>query len=89
MPLYDFTCPTCNTVFEALAGVEKTSLECRAEGCGGLATRQMPATHSFSVIQATHLRSKKLKAGTIHSHGDKPKTPGKISVGYGTTNFSS
>lgn len=87
--LFDFSCPACGVVFEALCDREQQELPCRAEGsCAGMAERQIPATTSFTVITPTHLRSKPLKAGTVHSHGPRPKSPGKISVGYGTTNFS-
>lgn len=84
MPLYDFNCPTCGTQFEAMSSASTETIACRGEGCSGAATRQMPKTHSFNLIQATHLNSKKLKAGSIHSHGDRPKTPGKIQSGYGS-----
>ena len=80
MPLYDFSCPRCEKTFEARAQVEERVKRC--EECGTEAARCMPVTHSFSLIQATHLKSKKHKAGYIHTHGDKPKTPGKIQVGY-------
>lgn len=88
--LFDFSCPACGFVFEALCDPEQREMNCRAEGaCAGIAERQIPVTTSFTTIQATHLKSKQYKAGFVHSHADKPKTPGKIQVGYGTTNHSS
>lgn len=87
MPLYDFSCHRCEKTFEARAQYEERTKRC--EECGTEAERMIPATHSFSTIQVTHKKSLKLKAGYVHSHGDKPKTPGKIQVGYGSTNFSS
>lgn len=88
--LFDFNCATCGETFEALVQPENTEITCRGtDGCSGVAIRLMPATTSFTLIQATHNKSLKLKAGFVHSHGDRPKTPGKIQVGYGTTNHSS
>lgn len=89
--LFDFSCPLCGETFEALCEREQTEMPCRREEapCEGSATRQIPVTTSFTKIQATHTKSKKLKAGYQHTHADRPKTPGKISVGYGTTNHSS
>ena len=88
MPLYDFHCPSCDARFETIVPSTEETVACQGEGCTGKADRLMPAGHSFLVIQATHLKSKALKAGYVHSHADKPKTPGKISIGYGTKNHS-
>ena len=84
MPLYDFHCPACDSDFEALAKVSAETIPCQTEGCAGEAVKRLSGTHTFSVIQATHLHSLKRKAGYVHSHGDRPKTPGKIQVGYGS-----
>lgn len=87
--LFDFQCETCGCQFEALVQPEEKSVKCRNETpCEAAAERLVPATTSFTVIQATHGKSKKLKAGFVHSHGDRPKSKGKISIGYGTTNHS-
>ena len=82
MPLYDFTCSACHYEFEAIVPSSEETTKCREGTCEGTAGRHTPATHSFSLIQATHLKSKKLKAGHVHTHGDRPKTPGKIQVGW-------
>lgn len=86
--LFDFSCPACGETFEALCDREQTEMPCRAEeaqACAGIAVRQIPVTTSFVKIQATHTKSKKLKAGFVHTHGDRPRTPGKIQVGYSGT----
>jgi len=80
MPLYDFHCDSCDTTFEALTQSNAVAIACHQEGCNGSAVKLMPAPHSFNVIQATHNKSKFLKAGGIHLK--RPKTPGKIQVGY-------
>lgn len=36
MPLYDFRCRACGTVFEAMAGMDEAEKDCR---CGGTADR--------------------------------------------------
>ncbi len=35
---------------------------------------------SFHVIVPTHRTSKKIKAGYVHSHGDRPAEKGSVSV---------
>lgn len=77
MILYDFVCTHCNTVFEDLVPSGTTEALC---ACNYTAFRMMPAPKTFTAIVPTSLHSKKRKAGFVHSHGDRPKTPGKIQV---------
>lgn len=80
MPLYDFSCDRGHS-FEAIVKTDITQLACTESGCYDIATRHMPATKSFTTIVATTKTSKKYKAGYQHTH-NRPKTPGKIQVGY-------
>jgi len=79
MPIYDFICPKCTKTFERILPSNCLTAECE---CGDSAVRQMPAPKIFTTIIPTTMTSKKNKAGYQHSHGDRPKTPGKIQVGY-------
>lgn len=89
--LFDFSCPTCGETFEALCDREQTEMPCRRESapCEGSATRLIPATTSFTTITPNYPGAKRRKAGYQHTHADRPRTPGKIQVGYGQTNHSS
>jgi putative FmdB family regulatory protein len=79
LKLYDFHCDACKHVFEALV---RNETEQPCEACGSTAQRLMPGGHSFTTIIPDYPGSKKLKAGYQHSHADRPKTPGKIQVGW-------
>jgi hypothetical protein len=76
LKMYDFHCFECNNTFEQLVDAV-TEWPCP---CGKKAQRLMPGGHSFTIIIPDYPGSKKLKAGYQHSHGDRPKTPGKIQV---------
>lgn len=79
MILHDFYCEACHTQFEALVKSEETTTNC--EKCGDPSARRiMSAPAVFNQIVPTTKTSKKRKAGYVHSHGDRPKTPGKIQV---------
>lgn len=83
LPLFDFVCASCEAKFEAIvkSGVDDTA--CRE--CGtGVATRVPSPFALFSTIVPSYPGCKKKKAGYVHSHGNRPKTPGKIQVGYGS-----
>jgi len=81
MKLYDFQCNACGHKFEELMRPDDPAPICPA--CNTTSTtRLLGCTHTCNVIIPTTLHSKKLKAGYIHTHGDRPKTPGKIQVGY-------
>ncbi len=77
MILFDFECKKCGKVFEDLVKADEVVAPCE---CGYIANRCMPKTKTFTEIVPTSLHSKKRKAGYSHSHGDRPKTPGKIMV---------
>lgn len=77
MILHDFVCTHCNSCFEALVQSDERETPC---ACGYTAGRVMSAPKTFHEIVPTTLTSKKRKAGWVHSHGDRPKTPGKIQV---------
>ena len=77
MILFDFRCVDCDTVTEGLVARGCEQITCE---CGGSANRMPCAPHMFQEIVPTTLTSKKYKAGYVHSHGNRPKTPGKIQV---------
>jgi putative FmdB family regulatory protein len=71
LKMFDFNCPACNHNFDALAR-EGDATECPS--CHeSPATKRMSGGHTFTVIKATTLTSKKYKAGYQHSHIDRPK----------------
>lgn len=79
MILHDFYCAACDLTFEALVKADETNTEC--EACNDPSARRiMSAPAVFHEIVPTTKTSKKRKAGYVHSHGDRPKTPGKIQV---------
>ncbi len=80
MKLYDFECLACRHQFEALV---RGDLLPPCPSCeNGGTQRLMSAPKLFTTIVPDYPGSKKKKAGYTHSHGDRPKTPGKIQVGY-------
>lgn len=79
MMLYDFRCLSCEVVFEDLVAANQTTVQC-PECLSPSAERMIPAPAVFHEIVPTSKTSKKRKAGYVHSHGDRPKTPGKIQV---------
>lgn len=81
LKMYDFHCVNCETFFEALVDSQKNTVN-YACTCGTLADRIVGGGHSFTTIVPAYPGSKKRKAGYQHSHADRPKTPGKIQVGY-------
>lgn len=79
MILHDFYCAACDTTSEALVRSDERETDCPA--CGAPSARRvMSAPAVFHEIVPTTKTSKKRKAGYVHSHGDRPKTPGKIQV---------
>ena len=86
MPMYDMHCPNCHARFEDIAKLED-KVECPAchasFPCEG--NHYMGIAKPFSTIVPTTATSKKYKAGYVHSHGNRPKTEGKIQVGYNGT----
>jgi putative FmdB family regulatory protein len=78
--LHEFHCNDCGQGFESL--VKKDQVPQCSNCTSTNNTKLISATKSFTTIIPDYPGSKKKKAGYIHSHGDKPKTPGKIQVGY-------
>lgn len=79
MILHDFHCDSCGTTFEDLVRAEERETPCPT--CPGSTARRVPSAPAvFHEIVPTTKTSKKRKAGYVHSHGDRPKTPGKIQV---------
>lgn len=77
--LFDFRCQTCDQVFESSFKHGNPNPDC---SCGGATTRLMAAPKVFSTIIPDYPGSKKKKAGYVHSHADRPKTEGRIQVGW-------
>jgi len=83
--MHDFVCPQCGTEIEEIVKVDKNGkvvdkLQCDA--CGTtmeIIFKKAPVT--FSTIVPDYPGSKKLKAGYIHTHGDRPAT--KVQSGPG------
>lgn len=78
LKMFDFHCDNCGTTFESLVR-DETKIPCE---CGYPADRLMPGGHSFTTIIPDYPGAKRRKAGYQHSHADRPKTEGKIQVGY-------
>ena len=79
MILHDFHCEACGATSEALVRSDESEIDCPE--CGAPSARRlMCAPAVFQQIVPTTKTSKKRKAGYVHSHGDRPKTPGKIQV---------
>jgi len=74
--MFDYGCEVCGHQFEAL--VEGDEPENCPECHEGPATRRATGGHSFTVITATTLTSKKYKAGYVHNYQKRPAE--KISV---------
>jgi len=80
MPLYDYECLDCDIHFEAIVRFDGPPPLC---SCGSAHTHRLPpAPKMFGTIVPDYPGAKKKKAGYVHSHADRPKTPGKIQVGY-------
>lgn len=80
LKMRDFECGACHATFEALCADGESVLcpTCGEQDCARVASN----FRTFGTIVPTTPSSKKLKAGYTHTHGDRPKTPGKIQVGY-------
>ena len=78
MPLYDFNCGTCGHRFEEMAKVEEKAIPCLA--CQKIATRELPATHSFSTIVVQHPATRLNRAGNQHLRDAQFRPKEKISV---------
>jgi len=83
LPLYDFECESCAVMFEAVVPTDTQETDCHE--CKKPGAKRRPSRFSlFTVTVPCYPGSKKRKAGYLHSHGNRPKTPGKIQVGYGS-----
>jgi putative FmdB family regulatory protein len=80
MPMYDFQCSNCSSVFEDILPVGTEQNECPQ--CGGSAFRIFKKTAAIlTTIIPSYPGSLKQKAGYVHTHGDRPAT--KVQSGYG------
>ena len=79
MPLYDFECSHCGTLFEEIIPAVQTTLECPK--CQKSADRKLGGTKVLTNIIPAYPGCKRQKAGYVHTHGDKKAT--KIQSGYG------
>ena len=78
MPMYDFVC-ACGTETEEIVEAGET-VSC--EKCGKPMQRiwnKFPASPTHIIVD--YPGAKRLKAGYVHSHGDRPAT--RIQSGYG------
>jgi putative FmdB family regulatory protein len=83
MPLYEYFCESCNTVFEALKSVSASAQPAKCPTCGREAGRIMPTSFaSMSRIQGWKQRV------PYHHHnvrGEEPaRTIAPVKVGEGT-----
>jgi len=71
--VYDFECSACAGIFEDMVkGVDGLPSECSHCECPGPFTR-LPACAALpTTVVMSYPGSKKLKAGYVHSHGDRP-----------------
>ena len=75
----DYRCRGCNTVYEFLHHPSDEPAVCPS--CGSQdAEVILSGGHQFHVIVPTYRGSKKLKAGYVHTHGDRPAEKGSVSV---------
>jgi putative FmdB family regulatory protein len=73
LKLYDFECQGCALIFEGLVeGVEGLPDICPA--CGsGTDFKKIPSTFALpTTIIPCYPGAKRLKAGYVHTHGDRP-----------------
>lgn len=82
MPLYDFVCDACNAKFETIVKYGVDDAPCRE--CNATAKRVPSGFALLNTIVPSYPGCKKRKAGYLHTHGNRPRTPGKIQVGYGS-----
>jgi hypothetical protein len=80
LKMRDFFCVDCQEDFEAL--VRDGQLPVHEKCNNSNVETRVSGGRIFTTIVATTTSSKKYKAGYQHTHADRPKTPGKIQVGY-------
>ncbi len=79
MPMHDFECPKCGQELEELVKQDEV-LRCSA--CGvkmKMVFKEAPKL--FSTIVPDYPGAKKIKAGYVHTHADRPAT--KVQSGAG------
>lgn len=73
MPLHDFQCGSCACVFEEMVPVGMHRCPCPKCGAEGEKVYvKMPPT--LTEFVPDYPGSKRLKAGYVHTHGDRPAT---------------
>jgi len=73
MPLYDYCCTSCKHTEEDLQPSGTTTIEC--EVCGSVSARffaKAPAYLTKTI--PSYPGCKKVRAGYVHTHGDRPST---------------
>lgn len=80
MPLYDFEC-ACGNTDECICSMDTKTQECPK--CQGLMHRVFTnkCATVLTTIIPSYPGSKKMAAGYVHSHADRPAT--KVQSGYG------
>ena len=85
MPMHDFECPKCGNEVEEIVKVDedgKLVEKLRCDACGeAMEIIFKKAPVMFSTIVPDYPGSKKIKAGYVHTHGDKSAT--KVQSGAG------
>lgn len=81
MPVYDYACPS-DHIFEVRCSIAARPDLTPCPECGADSRRViLTVPPLLTEIIPSYPGSKKLKAGYVHSHGDKAAT--KVSSGYG------
>lgn len=76
--MQDYTCRGCGKVYEYLLHGKNDTVTCPS--CSSRDAAPIPGGRTFSVIVPMYPGAKKIKAGYIHSHGDRPREKISVSV---------
>ncbi len=71
MPLHDFECTKCNHITEEIVPQDTDAVDCPKCGAQADKAYQGSAKQILSFIP-DYPGCKKLRAGYVHSHGDRP-----------------
>ncbi len=73
MPLYDYKCSKCAHIEEDICPAGTKTIEC--EKCWETSARFFGSAPAYlTTIIPSYPGCKKVRAGYIHSHGDRPST---------------
>lgn len=79
MPMHDFECPNCGAECEEIVTLTEVLKCTTCDSTMKKVFKKAPVT--FGTIIADYPGAKKIKAGYVHTHADRPAT--KVQSGYG------